>query len=67
MFDVLCKLFKPGEDFIGEKNWKESSEKSIYTCCQQKTLTIYERMLPSVQETKIEKSIEVMHVYTERI
>lgn len=27
MFDVLCKLFKPGVDFIGEKNWKESPEK----------------------------------------
>lgn len=24
MFDVLCKLLKPGEDFIGEKNWKKS-------------------------------------------
>lgn len=55
MFDVLCKLFKPGVDFIGVRTGKNLQKKSIYTCCQQKTLTIYERMLQSVQENKNRK------------
>lgn len=65
---LMCCVSKPGVDFIGAKNWRESPQKSIYTCCQQKTLTIYERMLQSVQENKNRKiDLSVIHVYTERI
>lgn len=68
MFDVLCKLLKPGVDFIGAKNWKESPQKKVSIHAVNKRHWPFMRECYSVQENKNRKiDLSVIHVYTERI